>query len=446
MLSPGSVIEAVPEKAVVGGRMLVRAEGGVVLVEGAIPSERVSVVVERRQQGVWLGRVVDVLEASPDRRDPGPDPGCGGMTFAHIAYGRQCDLKAAIVVDAMARIGKIVLEQPIAIAASPTYGYRSRYRVHARGGRLGFYREGTHEICDAGSSGQLAVESIDGLRAAEAGLASIDTTGIEAFEFIENVPNTERVVNLALDADAGFDPTVVEAMRQVPGLRGVTCTHAGSGRLTNLIGDGWVSDPVATLVPGEPPPGSAIPHLRRHAPSFFQANRFLVNPLVQVVSAWLADGPVVDLYAGVGLFAVCLAFGGRTELLAIESDPRSVDDLRWNARPFQPHLVVMGTTVEGFLRTSPMLRDATLIVDPPRVGMSRAAITAILAARARRIVYVSCDVATLARDARRLLDAGYHLLHLEALDLFPNTAHVEVVAVFGVPEPLTRAAGGAAHQ
>jgi 23S rRNA (uracil1939-C5)-methyltransferase len=143
-----------------------------------------------------------------------------------------------------------------------------------------------------------------------------------------------------------------------------------------------------------------------------------------------SDGPVVDLYAGVGLFAVTLAALGRRDVTAIENDPVSARDLLENAQPFGDAIRVERTPVEAFLAQRDTRRPATLIVDPPRTGMSRAAMTGILASDARRIVYVSCDVATLARDTRRLLDAGYTLASIEAVDMFPNTAHVEGVAVF----------------
>jgi 23S rRNA (uracil1939-C5)-methyltransferase len=195
-----------------------------------------------------------------------------------------------------------------------------------------------------------------------------------------------------------------------------------------------VADPLVSFVESRPA-GAVVPPaahviIRRRAPSFFQANRFLAPVLSRRVVALTADGPVVDLYAGVGLFAVCLAASGWREVTAIESDAVSGADLALNARAFTPVLRVARDSVEAFLRRHPASPNATFIVDPPRTGMSRAALAGVIAAVPRRIVYVSCDVATLARDARRLLDANYGLTHLEALDLFPNTPHVEAIAVF----------------
>jgi 23S rRNA (uracil1939-C5)-methyltransferase len=170
--------------------------------------------------------------------------------------------------------------------------------------------------------------------------------------------------------------------------------------------------------------------VRRHAPAFFQANRFLTPVVAASLSGWMDEGPIVDLYAGVGLFAVTLAGSGRRSITAVESDAISAVDLEWNTRPFADAIDVRRESVEAYLGRGEALARATLIVDPPRTGMSRLAVAGILRAGARRIVYVSCDVATLARDTRRLVDAGHVVTHIEALDLFPNTAHVEVLAVF----------------
>ncbi len=143
----------------------------------------------------------------------------------------------------------------------------------------------------------------------------------------------------------------------------------------------------------------------------------------------LPDGDVLDLYAGVGLFSVSLAMTGRERVTAVEGDRASVRDLMENAAACGPSLRVIGESVEDFLKAG-RRPAATIIVDPPRTGISRAAIDAVVRSRAPRIVYVSCDPPTMARDARRLLDGGYRLTGLRAFDLFPNTPHVETVGVF----------------
>jgi tRNA/tmRNA/rRNA uracil-C5-methylase (TrmA/RlmC/RlmD family) len=142
-----------------------------------------------------------------------------------------------------------------------------------------------------------------------------------------------------------------------------------------------------------------------------------------------ADGDVLDLYAGVGLFSISLAATGRTGIVAVEGDRESGADLLRNGAPYPGAVRAVVGLVEDHVRRD-RSRPATIIVDPPRTGISREAVDAIPQVGATRIVYVSCDPPTMARDARRLVDAGYRVVSLAGFDLFPNTPHVEVVGVF----------------
>ncbi|MEO7271121.1 MAG: TRAM domain-containing protein, partial [Vicinamibacterales bacterium] len=155
MLKSGDRVDVEIEKPAAGGRMIARHEGQTVLVAGAIPGERVSVRVERADQRLAFATTLEVLTSSPDRQPPAGDPACGGCLFSHIAIARQRDLKGAIIADAFARIGKHTLSEPVAVAPSDPEGYRLRARLHVRDGRIGFYREGTHELCDAAATRQL---------------------------------------------------------------------------------------------------------------------------------------------------------------------------------------------------------------------------------------------------------------------------------------------------
>jgi tRNA/tmRNA/rRNA uracil-C5-methylase (TrmA/RlmC/RlmD family) len=176
--------------------------------------------------------------------------------------------------------------------------------------------------------------------------------------------------------------------------------------------------------------GRARGALQRSASSFFQANRFLLPELVTGVME--AAGPteeVLDLYAGVGLFAVALAGAGRGRITAVEGHEASGADLRRNAEPFPSGLDVVVGPVEAYVSARRAL-PPTVIVDPPRTGLSKAVVEVLAARGGARLVYVSCDPPTLARDARALLDGNYRLTSVRAFDLFPNTPHVETLAVF----------------
>src|SRR5687768_7341217 len=166
-IEPGSVITLAVEKPAAGGRMLARHEGQVVLVWGAIPGERVRARVERVGKGVLYADTVEVLDASADRRGAGPDWRCGGNVLAHVAYERQLRLKGEIVRDAFGRIGRVPLAETPAVIGSPEQGYRMRARLHARRRQLGFYREGTHDLCSPAFTGQLLPETVAWLASAE---------------------------------------------------------------------------------------------------------------------------------------------------------------------------------------------------------------------------------------------------------------------------------------
>ena len=188
-----------------------------------------------------------------------------------------------------------------------------------------------------------------------------------------------------------------------------------------------MSDALSVLTAGRAPEGT----ISRSAESFFQANRFLLPLLVTIVLDVVAaqPGEVLDLYAGVGLFSVALAASGHERITAVEGDRHSGADLRRNAVPWRAVRPIVDA-VEDYLARTRGTPPATIIVDPPRTGISRQAMEAVVAAGAKRVIYVSCDPPTMARDARRLLDGGYSLTSLIAFDLFPNTPHVESLGMF----------------
>jgi tRNA/tmRNA/rRNA uracil-C5-methylase (TrmA/RlmC/RlmD family) len=167
----------------------------------------------------------------------------------------------------------------------------------------------------------------------------------------------------------------------------------------------------------------------RHAASFFQGHRSLIGPLVAYVVAAATGDRVVDLYAGVGLFSVALAARGAS-VVAVEGDRTSGGDLGANADAWKDRLLVVRQSVEDATSRRPGETPDAVVLDPPRTGVSKDAIDGLIKWRAPRLVYVSCDPPTLARDAARLFEAGYGLTNIEAFDMFPNTPHVESVVTF----------------
>jgi 23S rRNA (uracil-5-)-methyltransferase RumA len=435
---PGQLLTLSIEKPAAGGRMIARDDGRIVLVAGAIPGERVTARVERVAKGVIYAVAVTVEEASVDRRVPDADPRCGGCLYAHVAYGRQLAIKAQVVADAFARIAHLQLPPGFAVSPSAAEGYRMRARLHRRAGRIGFFREGTYDLCDPRSTRQLLPATCDVLDRLGAGLRSEDLESVRELEVSENMDASERVVHL--DVVAPIDPGALASVADTDGLSGLTIgslpeavsreSAAGdrprAGRGSHLIaGDPYVHDLLSIE-------GREVVW-RRHVLAFFQNNRYLLRDLVARVVAEVDHGSrVIDLYAGAGLFSVPLAVARGARVTAVEGEGAAASDLEWNARQAgggSGSVDAVHRSVEAFVAQTALEADA-LIVDPPRTGLSRDALSGVIRLAAPRIVYVSCDVATLARDARRLADAGYPIASASAFDMFPNTPHVEVVAVF----------------
>jgi len=315
-----------------------------------------------------------------------------------------------VIADAFARIGRLQLPGEVGVAASPEEGYRMRARLHVRGRRVGFFREATHDVCDARDTRQLLPATCDVVDRLAAALRSVGADAVREIEVSENVEASQRAVHF-VTADR-VDRRIVGKLSTIDGItRGPHVTDA------LRFGDTAVT-------------------LRRHVQAFFQGNRYLLTDLVaHVVNQVPVGGALTDLYAGVGLFAVAAAATRGAAVVAVEGDPYAAEDLRANAAAAGGRIVARKGAVESFLVASaadgmPDATAGTVIVDPPRTGLSREALTALIDFAATRVIYVSCDVATLARDARRLIDSGYTIHRADAFDLFPNTPHVETVVVF----------------
>jgi 23S rRNA (uracil1939-C5)-methyltransferase len=413
------------ERPVAGGRMLARHDGRIVLVSGAIPGERVRARVERTTRSVLWAEATEILQPSDDRRVPAQDPACGGALYTHVQYPRQLQLKSAVIADAFHRIGKLDLPAAPEVSASPETGYRLRARLHVRGRQVGFFREGSHVICEAGPTRQLHGEAMTAIDALAAGLGD-QLADCDGLVVSENVAATERVLHVLPRAGRRLEHLRLSVDR-LPHVTGVTIATPDAPLA--LDGRGVVTDTAAELFGGESPVPGAVSWTRNPA-SFFQANRFLIGALVRRVLAAGSADHCVDLYAGVGLFAVALAAQG-SRVVAVEGDEAGARDLLMNAGPWGDRLRVAHAAVEGFLRRYDGPRPGALVLDPPRTGVSPEALAEVIRWGVPRVVYVSCDPPTLARDAARLTAAGYSLESVDAFDLFPNTPHVEVVAVLG---------------
>src|SRR6478609_7455183 len=244
-MTRGDRLRLTVERPAAGGRMIARHDGAVVFVSGAIPGEVVDVVVEKVQRGTVWASTVEVL--------------------AHIAYDRQRQLKSAIIEDAMRRIGRITLDAAVDVTPSPIDGYRMRARLHMRDGRIGFFREGTHNLCAAGPTRQLGKDAIATLSALEHAMAGIPPV-VSEVELSENIDATARACHFELVPKS--DPAPLVTLTQVAGLVGATAAWGDQPRTMELWGTPLVVDEIAGVT------------LSRQARSFFQGNRFLIRQIV----------------------------------------------------------------------------------------------------------------------------------------------------------------------
>lgn len=375
-----------------GGEAVGRlADGRAVFVAGALPGEAVRVEVVRSAKRWARARLREVVRASPDRVAP-PCPyygTCGGCQLQHAAPAAQAALKRRVVVEQLAHLGGALGAVGVAETVRPEAGWPDGYRTTARfgvarGGQLGFRRTGSHEV-----------------------------VAIDRCLLLD--PATQAAREAAGDDWAGADEVTIRtgdggaATRVVR--RGQRAEAEGPAALTVSVG--------------------GIP-LRVSATSFFQPGPAGAAALVREVRAAAAFVPgdrVLDLYGGVGPFARALAADGAAVTL-VESHPPAAEDARAN-------LAGLGATVlaEPVDRALPRLAAThrtvqVVVLDPPRSGAGPEVTTAVAGLAPRTIVYVACDIAVLARDARTLAEAGYRLERVVPVDQFGHTAQIEAVATF----------------
>lgn len=394
-----------------GGAALGRHEGRVIFVPYTLPGETARVEITEDKGRFAFARLVEVLEPAPDRVAPacpyfGPT-GCGGCQWQHIAYSAQLRLKTEIVADQLTRIGKIAapLVRPT-LPDSSGWAYRNHAQFRpASGGGLGFQA--------AGSNKTVAVEECPILHPLLADLYAaldLDLEGLLRLSLRAGTASGDQMLIFEMADDL---PPALEI--DLP----VSCVLLLSdGRHANLIGSNYITETVA---------GHSY---RVSAPSFFQVNTPQAGQLVRLVSEYLdlqGGETVLDGYCGVGLFTTHLAERAGL-VVGIESAPAAVADLLENTAGFDNVEVIEGP-VEAALPELDVPLDAA-VVDPPRAGVDRFALDALVERRPARLVYVSCDPATLARDAGRLARAGYRLAEVQPVDMFPQTYHVESVALF----------------
>jgi len=443
MLVKNEIYEATVCDYTAEGQGIARIDGCVVFIPNAICGERVRVRIEKAQKTWAAGKLVEILEKSPHRlsRECPQAKLCGGCDFWHMDYEEECRLKADRVLQALDRIGgESLTEMPI-LSAPTCRGYRNKaqYPVAQQKGRAygGFFRAGTHQVIENDRC-LILPEEMDQVKKLvidhwnKYRLSVYDETahkGLLRHIYVrKGWVSGELLVCLAINGDAvPHSGELVEKLRTVPGFATLVLSHNTKkgntvlgDRETVLHGPGYIEDTLCGLT------------FRLSPRSFYQVNHHQAQRLYEaaISQAEIAkEDLVLDLYCGVGTITLCMAKAAG-KVIGVEVVEQAVVDARENARRngIENAEFFCGDAGKAALELEARgVKPDVVVVDPPRKGLNGDTVEALAKMQPRRIVYVSCDPATLARDVALLKERGYTLKTAQAADLFPRCSHVESV-------------------
>lgn len=425
------------EKLVYGGEGLAHAGGATLFVPFVLPGEEVEVTETERSKKFSRCKLDRVLGPSADRIEPACRHfgECGGCQYQHIVYEAQLRFKEQILRETLRRLGRLDWTLPITVHPSPPFSYRNRAQWKIRfvkdastqtapssgnGNAIGYFRERSSvlcpvETCPVLSPGLSGV--FDSLRAALA-KSVLPKELIEA-EAFAGADDRKFLLTLTCSSLRKMQGTIAEdLMNLIPGIESVLLQET-AGDAMELRGPGYINYTIS-----EKP--FRVGHL-----SFFQVNRHLVEVLARTVTVCAGNGNLaIDLYAGVGLLATFLA-GNFRSVEAVEADPAAARDLGVNAAVNGNNISSHNMTAAAFLAKCKSKRASepadAIILDPPRAGLEPAALRALLDISAPRVLYVSCDPSTLARDLAQLCARMYKVQEIHLFDMFPQTYHIETL-------------------
>lgn len=445
-LHRGDPLQVSIETATIDGSGVARVDGQVVFVPGALPGERCSVRIAHVGRSAVFAQLLSVLTPSAHRVEPDCPyfPRCGGCALRHMDYEQELALKQAHVQSCLTRIGGQTISALPITGAAQTDGYRNKvqFPVQEQDGRpvAGFFSGKTHRVIPVRHC-RIQPDCADAIRGAV--LAWMEQYHIRAYDeqthtgYIRHIyirfGAESRQILVCIVANCAQLPKkkqlVAALLAAEPGITTIVFspnTKKGNTVLGTefhpLYGDGTITDTLCGL------------QFRLSAPAFYQVNHAQAERLYEKavqLAGLTGNETVLDLYCGTGTITLCLARHAK-KAIGVEIVPQAIEDAKFNAAQNgmeNAEFFCMDAGQAAKMLADRRTRPDVIVVDPPRKGVSADVIEAISAMAPQRVVYVSCDPATLARDLKLLTAVGYTLQTAEAFDLFPRCAHVETVCL-----------------
>lgn len=433
-----------------GGMGVARIDGRVVFVHGALRGEKCRVLILKTLKSVAFAKVLEVIEPSSERITPDCPyfPRCGGCTYRHIRYEEELRLKKQRVQDNLSRIGgsDVTVEEILGARDTLRYRNKAQYPV-SKDGAVGFYRARTHEVIEcehcllvkpeADAAAEALREYMQSCRVA--GYDEKTGRGLVRHLYVRSNAAGESLVCVLVNGDKlPKEDRLVTLLRDAcPKCTGIvlgTNTKKGNVILGDRYRTLWGSDRLEDTLCGKT--------FRLSVPSFYQVNRVQAERLYAKAiefAGLTGQETVLDLYCGAGTITLALSDHAK-KVLGAEIVPEAIDDARENAarngvKNAEFFCGDASDVAKKLAREN--LRPDVITVDPPRKGLAADVVESIAEMQPGRVVYVSCDSATMARDVKRLADLGYTAQRACAVDMFPRADHIETVCLLVLRNPVT---------
>jgi 23S rRNA (uracil1939-C5)-methyltransferase len=419
------------EKPIYGGYGLARHEGKTIFVPFTLPGESVEASITDDHGNYANAELLSILDSSPTRTTPSCPhyTECGGCHYQHTTYTNQLEIKSQILRESLERAHITGIPAISTLSAEPL-AYRNRIRLHIdrASSQLAYKRRASNHNLIVTTCPIAAPALQSALHAIQSSAAALQLN--KHFTEVELFTNAAQdSILISLFTSSAPKPAIhalqslwPQLQSNIPELTGAALFSVDKPRQPGKL-LAHHGEPSLTYT-------AASRDYHVSAGSFFQVNRFLIDPLVNLVIQSASGSLAWDLYAGVGLFSAALPARFQ-QVIAVESAPSSVHDLRHNLRGTSSR-VIASTTLDFLRRATNQQQPDLVIVDPPRSGLGKPVTTLLAAIRPAHITYVSCDPATLSRDLKSLLDSGYHLSSMRMVDLFPQTFHLESVVTLAL--------------